>query len=95
MLWMENSNGMANLKPFQALGSRLLLCLLASTMACPLMFWMVITLVGSEFDPTPMDRASGIGANMCEASYSLLITLSRISAQPAVFTMLTFRPSLL
>ena len=64
-------------------------------MAWPLMFWMVITLVGDAFEPTPIEIAIGIGASMWLASYSLFSTLSRISAQPAVFIMLTLRPSFL
>ena len=83
------------MKPFQFFGSRLVLCFIASTIAWPLMFWMVMTLVGAAFDPMPMEIAIGIGASMCEASYSLFSSLSRISAQPAVFIMLTLSPSLL
>jgi hypothetical protein len=64
-------------------------------MAWPLMFWMVITLVGDGLEPTPIEMAIGIGASMCEASYSLFSTLSRISAQPAVLIMLTLSPSFL
>jgi hypothetical protein len=86
---------MANLKPFQFFGSRLFLCLLASVMAWPLMFWMVATFMGEALEPTPIEMAIGIGASMCVASYSLFSTLSRISAQPAVFTMLTLRPCFL
>ncbi len=92
---MLNSNGTANLKPFHILGSRLSLCLLASVMAWPLVFWMVATFMGTGFEPTPMDIASGMGLRKWVASYSLLIILSRISAQPAVLTTSTFRPSLL
>jgi hypothetical protein len=86
---------MPNLKPFQFFGSRLFLCLLAITMAWPLMFWMVITLVGAAFEPTPIEMASGIGASIWDASNSLLMTLSRISAQPAVFISVTLSPSFL
>ena len=50
---------------------------------------------GTGFEPTPSEMASGIGESMCEASYSLASDLSRISAQPAVFTSETSRPSFL
>ncbi len=42
-----------------------------------------------------MLMASGIGLRKCVASYSLLSILSRISAQPAVFTTSTLSPCLL
>jgi hypothetical protein len=86
------SKGTANLKPFQFFGSRLSLCLLASVMAWPLMFWMVATFIGVAALPRPIEMASGIGLRKCVASYSLFSILSRISAQPAVFTSCTFRP---
>ena len=89
MLW---SKGIANLKPFQFFGSRLPLCLLASTMAWPLMFWIVATFIGIAALPRPSEIASGIGLRKCVASYSLFMILSRISAQPAVFCSVTFRP---
>ena len=43
-------------------------------------------------EPTPSEIASGMGASRWEASYSLFITLSRMSAQPAVFTSVTLSP---
>jgi hypothetical protein len=91
-LCIEYSKGTANLKPFQFFGSRLSLCLLASVMAWPLVFWIVATFIGMAVLPRPRLMASGIGLRKCVASYSLLIILSRISAQPAVFTTSTFRP---
>jgi hypothetical protein len=39
-----------------------------------------------------MEIASGMGERKCVASYSLLIILSRISAQPAVLITSTLRP---
>ncbi|MCY1235907.1 hypothetical protein D9M72_485370 [compost metagenome] len=86
---------MANLKPFQFFGSRLLLCLSARVMACPLMFWIVATFIGCGFEPSPMVIANGIGDRKCDASYSRFIILSRTSAQPAVFTTWTSSPCLL
>ena len=83
---------MANLKPFQFFGSRLVLCLLASTMAWPLMFWIVATFIGIAADPSPRLMATGIGLRKCVASYSLFMILSRISAQPAVFCSDTVSP---
>ena len=78
--------------PFHSLGSRLSLCFIASVIAWPLMFWIVATFIGSALEPAPSEIANGIGASMCEASYSLLMTLSRISAQPAVLTTDTLSP---
>ena len=92
---MLYSNGIANLKPFQFFGSRLSLCLRASVMAWPFTFWMVATFMGVALEPRPMEIASGMGLRKCVASYSLLIILSRISAQPAVLVTSTFRPCLL
>ena len=89
---MLYSNGIANLKPFQFFGSRLSLCLSAMVMAWPLMFWMVATFIGVALEPRPIEMASGMGDKKCVASYSLLIILSRISAQPAVLVTSTFRP---
>ena len=45
--------------------------------------------------PKPIVMASGMGDKKCDASCSLLIILSRISAQPAVLFNWTFRPSFL
>ena len=89
---MLYSKGMANLKPFQFFGSRLALCLSASVMAWPLTFWIVATFIGVALEPRPSEMASGMGLRKCVASYSLLIILSRISAQPAVLVTSTFRP---
>ena len=89
---IEYSKGTANLKPFQSFGSRLSLCLTLSVMAWPLVFWMVATFMGVAVEPRPMEMARGMGLRKCVASYSLLIILSRISAQPAVFTTSTFSP---
>ena len=50
------------------------------------------TAKGMALAPSPSEIAIGIGASMCEASYSLLMVLSRITAQPAVFTTSTLRP---
>ncbi len=61
-------------------------------MAWPLEFWIVATFIGSAPEPTPSEIASGIGASRCEASYSLFMILSRMSAQPAVFTSVTLSP---
>ena len=47
-------------------------------------FWIVATFIGWATEPRPIEIASGIGDRKCEASCSLLIILSRISAQPAV-----------
>ncbi len=45
--------------------------------------------------PVLREIAIGMGANMCAASYSLLMVLSRITAQLAVFvTTSTLRPCL-
>ena len=60
--------------------------------ACPLVFWMVATFMGTGLEPTPSDMARGMGDRKCVASYSLLSILSRISAQPAVLTTSTFKP---
>jgi hypothetical protein len=92
---MLYSNGTANLKPFQLLGSRLSLCLTCSVIAWPLVFWMLATFMATWLEPRPMLMASGMGDRKWLASCSLLIILSRISAQPAVFMSWTFRPSFL
>jgi hypothetical protein len=63
-----------------------------SVIAWPLMFWTVATRIGAATDPRPIEIASGIGDRKCEASYSLLIMRSRISAQPAVLFNVTDRP---
>ncbi|MCY1368025.1 hypothetical protein D9M69_549840 [compost metagenome] len=68
------------------------LCLSASVMAWPLMFWMVATFIGTALLPRPRLMASGMGERKWVASYSLLITLSRTSAQPAVLVTSTLRP---
>jgi hypothetical protein len=91
-LCIEYSKGSANLKPFQSLGSRLSLCLTLRVMAWPLVFWMVATFIGVAVAPRPSEIAKGMGLRKCVASYSLLIILSRISAQPTVFTTSTFSP---
>src|SRR5256885_2447094 len=52
-------------------------------MAWPLMFWMVATFMGVALEPRPSDMARGMGLRKWVASYSLLMILSRISAQPA------------
>ncbi|MDT4854034.1 hypothetical protein FQZ97_883210 [compost metagenome] len=83
---------MPNFMPFQFFGSRLSLWRIDIVMAWPLMFWIVATLVGTALEPRPMLMASGMGERKCEASYSLLITLSRTSAQPAVLVTSTLRP---
>jgi len=93
-LCIENSKGTANSKPFQFFGSRFSLCLSASVMAWPLVFWMAATFIGTGLLPTPIEMASGMGDKKCVASYSLLIILSRMSAQPAVFTTCTSSPCL-
>ena len=41
-----------------------------------------------------MVMASGIGESMCAASYSLLMVLSRMTAQPAVLMTSTLSPFL-
>ncbi len=78
--------------PFQSFGSRLSLCFTASVMPCPLMFSIAGTANGMGCEPRPIVIASGIGESMCAASYSLFSVLSRITAQPAVFTTSTFSP---
>ncbi len=85
---------MANFIPFQSFGSRRSLCFMASVMPCPLTFSIAGTVNGIGCAPSPSEIAIGIGASMCEASYSLLMVLSRITAQPAVFTTSTFSPCL-
>ena len=85
---------MANFMPFQSFGSRLSLCFIASVMPCPLMFSIAGTVNGIALAPSPSEIAIGIGASMWAASYSLLMVLSRITAQPAVFTTSTLRPCL-
>ncbi len=80
--------------PFQSFGSRLSLCFIASVMPCPLMFSIAGTAKGIGCAPSPSEIAIGIGASMWEASYSLLMVLSRITAQPAVLTTSTLRPCL-
>ena len=50
------------------------------------------TVNGIGCEPSPIVIATGIGASMCAASYSLFSVLSRITAQPAVLTTSTFRP---
>jgi hypothetical protein len=67
-------------------------CFIASVIAWPLMFSIAATCHGIGLEPAPMVIASGIGASMCAASYSPLIALSRITAQPAVRTTSALRP---
>src|SRR6516165_5939619 len=83
---------MANLNPFQFLGSRLSLCFIASVIAWPLMFSIAATLKGMAVEPRPSEIAIGIGESIWAASYSLFSVLSRMTAQPAVLTTSTFRP---
>ena len=71
------------------------LCFMARVMAWPLMFCTVATFMGVALEPSPMLMAKGMGERKCEASYSLLIILSRTRAQPAVLVTSTFRPCLL
>lgn len=85
---------MANLSPFHDFTSILSLCLMPSVKDWPLMFSMAAATKGIGFDPSPCEMASGIGASMRAASYSLLMVLSRTTAQPAVFTTSTLRPCL-
>ena len=80
--------------PFQCFGSRLSLCLIASVMPWPLMFSIAGTANGTGCEPSPSEIASGIGDSMWAASYSLLMVLSRTTAQPAVFTTSTLSPCL-
>ena len=70
------------------------LCLVAKVMAWPLMFSIAGIVHGVAAEPTPSEMASGIGESMWAASYSLASALSRITAQPAVFTTSTLRPCL-
>ena len=56
---------------------------------------MVATFMGVVLAPSPMLMAKGMGDRKCDASYSLLIILSRIKAQPAVLVTSTFKPCLL
>ena len=58
--------------------------------------WVSIagTANGTALAPSPSVIAIGIGASICAASYSLLMVLSRTTAQPAVFTTSTLRPCL-
>ena len=60
--------------------------------AWPLMFSIAGTVYGIAFEPTPSVIAIGIGDSMWAASYSLLMVLSRITAQPAVLITSTLRP---
>ena len=53
---------------------------------------MVATFIGTALLPRPRLMASGMGERKCEASYSLLIILSRTRAQPAVLVTSTLRP---
>jgi hypothetical protein len=85
---------MANFMPFQSFGSRRSLCFIASVMPCPLMFSIAGTVNGIALAPKPSEIAIGIGASMWAASYSLLMVLSRMTAQPAVFTTSTLSPCL-
>ena len=89
---MLYSKGTANFMPFHIFGSRLSLCLLASVIAWPLVFWMVATFIGTWLEPAPIEMASGMGDRKCVASYSLLSILSRMSAHPAVLTTSTLSP---
>jgi hypothetical protein len=70
------------------------LCFIARVIAWPLMFSIAGIVHGTGFEPTPSEMASGIGESMCAASYSLASDLSRITAQPAVFTTSTSSPCL-
>ncbi len=81
--------------PFQDFGSRLSLCLTASVIAWPLMFSTAGMVYGIGLEPAPIVIASGIGDSMWAASYSLLMVLSRITAQPAVLITSTSRPCFL
>ena len=80
------------MKPFHIFGSRLSLCFTASVMAWPLMFSTAGIVQGMGLEPAPTEIASGIGDSMCAASYSFASDLSRMTAQPAVFTTSTSRP---
>ena len=80
--------------PFQVFGSRWSLCFMARQIAWPLMFSIAGTVNGVGSEPSPIEIAIGIGASMCAASYSLLMVLSRMTAQPAVFTTSTLSPCL-
>ena len=92
---MEYSNGIANFIPRHLVGSRFSLCLFAKVIAWPLIFWIVATFIGEGLEPNPMEIESGIGDRKWEASSSLLIILSLIKAQPAVFIKETLRPCFL
>jgi len=65
---------------------------MASVIAWPLMFSIAGIVHGTGFEPTPSEMAIGIGESMWAASYSLASDLSRITAQPAVFTTSTLSP---
>ncbi len=83
------SKGMANLKPFQFFGSRLFLCLTRQRDGLAVGVLDGGHVHGRDrLEPRPMEIASGMGDRKCEASCSLLIILSRISAQPAVLVSL-------
>lgn len=68
------------------------LCLLASVMACPLMFSTAGITYGTSCEPRPMLIDSGMGESMCVASLSLLIERSRIMAQLDAFTTCALSP---
>ena len=72
--------------PFQVFGSRRSLQRHRRQIAWPLMFSIAGTVNGTAVEPSPIEIAIGIGASMWAASYSLLMVLSRITAQPAVLT---------
>ena len=89
---MLYSKGTANLKPFHIAGSRFVLVLDGQRDGLPVGVLDRRHVHRRALLPTPRLIASGIGLRKCVASYSLLSILSRMRAQPAVFTTSTFSP---
>ncbi len=78
--------GDAELEALPLLGSRLSLCLLCRTMAWPLMFWMVATYHRLRHRAEAHEIATRHGREEVAGVVLLESILSRISAQPAVFS---------
>ena len=89
---IEYSKGTAKVKPFHIFGSFLSWCLVASTIAWPLMFSTAGIVQGTLVDPAPSEIESGMGVSIWAASYSPESDLSRDTAQPAVLITETSSP---
>jgi len=81
------------LETLQFFGSRLVLCFTASTIAWPLMFWMVMTLVGAAFEPMPW-RSRSASARACATRRIPVQHLVADQRPAAVFIMLYIEPFL-